>query len=70
LSKRQTAYSTVLESEAWRTYPEIQEFHTLDIFPVFEDYSRVRERGFEEQMRRAQREKNRKEEAEGTVRRS
>ena len=64
LTKRQTAYSTVLESEAWRTYPEIHELPTLDILLSFEDYSRVRERGFEKQTRRAQREKNRKEEAE------
>jgi len=70
LTKWQTAYPTVLELEAWRTYPEIQELQTLDILLGFEDYSRVREMGFEEQTRRVQREKNRKEEAEGTVRRS
>jgi pre-mRNA-processing factor 40 len=51
----------VLESEAWKTDPEIQKLPTLDILLAFEDYSRVREREFEEQMRRAQVEKNRKE---------
>lgn len=34
---------------------------TLDILLAFEDYSRVREREFDEQMRRAQVEKTRKE---------
>jgi len=51
----------VLESEAWKTDSEIQKLPTLDILLAFEDYSRVREREFEEQMRRAQVEKNRKE---------
>ena len=51
----------VLESEVWKTDPEIQRLPTLDILLAFEDYSRVREREFEEQTRRAQVEKNRKE---------
>ena len=51
----------VLESEAWKTDPEIQRLPTLDILLAFEDYSRVREREFEEQTRRSQVEKNRKE---------
>jgi len=51
----------VLESEAWKSDTEIQKLPTLDILLAFEDYSRVREREFEEQMRRAQVEKNRKE---------
>ena len=51
----------VLESDAWKTDPEIQRLPTLDILLAFEDYSRVREREFEEQTRRAQVEKNRKE---------
>lgn len=51
----------VLESEAWKEDPEIQRLPTLDILLAFEDYSRVREREFEEQTRRAQVEKNRKE---------
>jgi len=51
----------VLDSEAWKTDPEIQKLPTLDILLAFEDYSRVREREFEEQTRRAQVEKNRKE---------
>jgi pre-mRNA-processing factor 40 len=51
----------VLESEVWKTDPEIQRLPTLDILLAFEDYSRVREREFEEQTRREQVEKNRKE---------
>lgn len=51
----------VLESDAWKFDPEIQKLPTLDILLSFEDYSRVREREFEEQARRAQVEKNRKE---------
>lgn len=51
----------VLESEAWKADPEIQRLPTLDILLAFEDYSRVREREFEEQTRRTQVEKNRKE---------
>lgn len=51
----------VLESEVWQADPEIQKLPTLDILLAFEDYSRVREREFEEQARRAQVEKNRKE---------
>lgn len=61
LTKWRTAHSMVLESEAWKTDPEIQRLPTLDILLAFEDYSRVREREFEEQTRRAQVEKNRKE---------
>lgn len=51
----------VLDSEAWKTDSEIQRLPTLDILLAFEDYSRVLEREFEEQTRRAQVEKNRKE---------
>ena len=61
LTKWRTAHSMVLESEAWKIDPEIQKLPTLDILLAFEDYSRVREREFEEQTRRAQVEKNRKE---------
>lgn len=55
------AHQLVLESEEWRSDPELQKLPTLDILLAFEDYSRVREREFEEQMRRAQVEKTRKE---------
>ncbi|KAJ7446723.1 hypothetical protein FB451DRAFT_1188580 [Mycena latifolia] len=55
------AQELVLASEAWRADPELQKLPTLDILLAFEDYSRVREREYEEQMRRGQVEKTRKE---------
>lgn len=55
------AHQLVLESDEWQDDPELQKLPTLDILLAFEDYSRVREREFEEQMRRAQVEKTRKE---------
>ena len=45
----------------WKEDKELQQLPTLDILLAFEDYSRVREREFEEQMRRRQVEKTRKE---------
>ncbi|KAJ7097278.1 hypothetical protein B0H15DRAFT_36154 [Mycena belliarum] len=55
------AQELVLTSDAWRADPELQKLPTLDILLAFEDYSRVREREYEEQMRRGQVEKTRKE---------
>ncbi|KAJ6514580.1 hypothetical protein DFH09DRAFT_1099665 [Mycena vulgaris] len=55
------AQDLVLTSDAWRADPELQKLPTLDILLAFEDYSRVREREYEEQMRRGQVEKTRKE---------
>lgn len=55
------AQDRVLSSEAWRDDSELQKLPTLDILLAFEDYSRVREREYEEQMRREQVEKTRKE---------
>lgn len=51
----------VLESEEWKSDEELRKLPTLDILLAFEDYSRVKEREFEEQMRRAQVEKIRSE---------
>lgn len=51
----------VLESDQWQNDPELRKLPTLDILLAFEDYSRVREREFDEQMRRTQVEKTRKE---------
>ncbi|KAJ6577207.1 hypothetical protein B0H19DRAFT_1019510 [Mycena capillaripes] len=55
------AQDRVLSSETWREDSELQKLPTLDILLAFEDYSRVREREYEEQMRREQVEKTRKE---------
>lgn len=51
----------IVDTDEWHTDPDLQALPTLDILLAFEDYSRVREREFEEQMRRAQVEKVRKE---------
>jgi pre-mRNA-processing factor 40 len=55
------AYSLLLESEVWQDDSELRKLPTLDILLAFEDYSRVKEREFDEQMRRAQVEKTRRE---------
>lgn len=47
----------VIQSEEWQSDEELQRLPTLDILLAFEDYSRVKEREFEEQMRRTQVEK-------------
>jgi pre-mRNA-processing factor 40 len=61
LTKWRIAHSLVLDSEAWKSDSELQKLPTLDILLAFEDYSRVKDREFDEQMRRSQVEKNRKE---------
>ncbi|KAF7327836.1 hypothetical protein MKEN_00363400 [Mycena kentingensis (nom. inval.)] len=55
------AQDRLLNSSAWRDDSELQKLPTLDILLAFEDYSRVKEREYEEQMRRQQVEKTRKE---------
>ncbi|CAL1714843.1 unnamed protein product [Somion occarium] len=61
LTRWRQAHKMVLESDEWQNDAELQKLPTLDILLAFEDYSRLREREFEEQMRRAQVEKTRKE---------
>jgi len=55
------AHNHLTESDEWRSDPELRKLPTLDILLAFEDYSRVREREYEEQLRRTQVEKTRKE---------
>jgi pre-mRNA-processing factor 40 len=55
------AHSYLTESDEWRSDAELRKLPTLDILLAFEDYSRVREREYEEQLRRTQVEKTRKE---------
>ena len=50
-----------MDSSEWHSDEELRKLPMLDILLAFEDYSRVREREFEEQMRRTQVEKTRKE---------
>ncbi|RDB23443.1 Pre-mRNA-processing protein prp40 [Hypsizygus marmoreus] len=61
VTRWRTAHQLVIESKEWSEDPELRKLPTLDILLAFEDYSRVREREYEEQMRRAQVEKTRKE---------
>ncbi|KAE9399919.1 hypothetical protein BT96DRAFT_957117 [Gymnopus androsaceus JB14] len=61
LTRWRSAHNLILDSEEWNTDPELRKLPTLDILLAFEDYSRVREREYDEQMRRAQVEKTRKE---------
>jgi pre-mRNA-processing factor 40 len=61
LTRWRKAHELVLESEQWQSDAELRNLPTLDILLAFEDYSRVREREFDEQMRRTQVEKTRKE---------
>ncbi|KAH7927890.1 hypothetical protein BV22DRAFT_1031361 [Leucogyrophana mollusca] len=61
LTRWRKAHELVIDSDEWQNDPELQKLPTLDILLAFEDYSRVKEREFEEQMRRAQVEKTRKE---------
>ena len=61
VTRWRTAHNLVVESSEWKNDSELQKLPTLDILLAFEDYSRVREREYEEQMRRAQVEKTRRE---------
>lgn len=61
LTRWRQAHAQLLGSEDWAANPELNDLPALDILLAFEDYSRVREREFEEGMRRQQVEKTRKE---------
>ncbi|KAG6890015.1 hypothetical protein C0992_003360 [Termitomyces sp. T32_za158] len=61
LTRWRTAHNLVLDSQEWNEDSELRKLPTLDILLAFEDYSRVREREYEDQMRKAQVEKTRKE---------
>ncbi|KAF4593229.1 hypothetical protein EYR38_008943 [Pleurotus pulmonarius] len=55
------AHSLLASSHEWAEDEELQKLPTLDVLLAFEDYSRVREREYEEATRRRQVEKARKE---------
>ena len=61
VTRWRTAHNLVVGSPEWKEDSELQKLPTLDILLAFEDYSRVREREYDEQMRRAQVEKTRRE---------
>ncbi|KAH9479534.1 Pre-mRNA-processing protein prp40 [Psilocybe cubensis] len=61
VTKWRDAHELLVRSEEWHSDAELRKLPTLDILLAFEDYSRVREREYEEQTRRAQVEKTRRE---------
>ncbi|THU86260.1 hypothetical protein K435DRAFT_968163 [Dendrothele bispora CBS 962.96] len=61
LTRWRTAHKLILDSDEWKDDAELRKLPTLDILLAFEDYSRVREREYEEQTRRTQVEKTRRE---------
>ena len=54
ITRWRSAHSLVLESDEWQSDEELRQLPGLDILLAFEDYSRVREREFEDEMRRKQ----------------
>ena len=61
VTRWRTAHNLLVESDEWKSDVELRKLPNLDILLAFEDYSRVREREYEEQMRRSQVEKTRTE---------
>ncbi|PPQ91486.1 hypothetical protein CVT25_013743 [Psilocybe cyanescens] len=61
VTKWRDAHELLVRSEEWHSDAELRKLPTLDILLAFEDYSRVREREYEEQTRRSQVEKTRRE---------
>lgn len=61
LTRWRNAHRRIVESDQWHDDPDLQKLPTLDILLAFEDYSRVKEREYDDQTRRAQVEKTRKE---------
>jgi pre-mRNA-processing factor 40 len=55
------AHSLIKDSEEFQLDADLQTLPSLDVLLAFEDYSRVREREYEEQQRRAAVEKTRRE---------
>jgi len=61
LTRWRDAYERLTSSEEWSEDGELRKLPSLDILLAFEDYSRVREREYEEVVRRRQVEKTRRE---------
>ena len=61
LTRWRQAHVMLVDSEEWAADDDLRNLPSLDILLPFEDYSRVREREFEDQMRREQVEKRRRE---------
>lgn len=61
MTRWRQAQAMLLDSYEWKMDAELQKLPALDVLLAFEDYSRVKEREFEEMMRKNQIEKTRKE---------
>ncbi|KAG6821479.1 hypothetical protein H0H93_010203 [Arthromyces matolae] len=61
LTRWRTAHNMLLDTQEWNDDAELGKLPTLDILLAFEDYSRVCEREYEDQMRKTQVEKTRRE---------
>lgn len=61
MTRWRQAHGMLLDSHEWKNDSELQKLPDLDILLAFEDYSRVKEREFEEQLRKSQIEKARRE---------
>src|SRR6201996_5038065 len=61
LTRWRQAYDLLLQSDQYREDEELQQLPALDVLLAFEDYSRVKEREYEENARRAAVEKTAKE---------
>lgn len=61
MTRWRQAQGMLLDAEEWKMDNELQKLPALDVLLAFEDYSRVKEREFEEMMRKNQIEKARKE---------
>lgn len=61
MTRWRQAQAMLLDSNEWKMDVELQRLPALDVLLAFEDYSRVKEREFEEMMRKNQIEKTRKE---------
>ena len=60
LTRWRQAHVVLVDSEEWAADNDLRNLPSLEILLAFEDYSRVREREFEDQMWREQVEKRRR----------
>ncbi|GJJ11302.1 hypothetical protein Clacol_005534 [Clathrus columnatus] len=61
MTRWRQAHNMLLDSIEWKHDAELKKLPDLDVLLAFEDYSRVKEREFEEQLRKTQIEKARRE---------
>jgi pre-mRNA-processing factor 40 len=61
MTRWRQAQAMIHDSNEYKSDPELQKLPDLDVLLAFEDYSRVKEREFEDMMRKTHIEKTRKE---------